>query len=158
MSAYSIYIASVHRNLPVEDLKNMFSSWGVIERVDFIEMNIPKANWVRAFIHFESIDYSNNKDDIDCLESGNIVRLLYVMKDYNNYWMNIYKNYAPVQKTTLNIHQLANNFEILKETTESTFSEQQEKIEELNQRITQQDEIIIRLQQELLYMRSSFKM
>jgi len=66
-----------------------------------------------------------------------------------------YKNYAPVQKTTLNIHQLANNFDILKETTEFTFSEQQGKIEELNQRVAQQDEIINSLKEELSLLRSS---
>ena len=176
MSTYSIYIPSIHRDFPQEELEGIFGFWGVIDRIDYVEMNEPKANWIRAFIHFQHINTENIivMGNVKYLEEGNKItrgyymknpnyfhsipfdRIKHKMKEYNEYCMDIYKNYAPVQKTTLNIHQLANNFDILKETTEFTFSEQQTKIEELNQRVAQQDDIINRLKEELSSMRSSF--
>jgi len=165
--SYFSYIVKNHK-------EGIFGFWGVIDRIDYVEMNEPKANWIRAFVHFQHINTENiiAMGNVKYLEEGNKItrgyymknpnyfhsspfdRIKYKMKEYNEYCMDIYKNYAPVQKTTLNIHQLANNFDILKETTEFTFSEQQGKIEELNQRVAQQDDIINRLKEELSSMRS----
>jgi predicted DNA binding protein len=63
--------------------------------------------------------------------------------------MNIYKNHCPVPKTTLNIHQLATNLDILKETTEKSLeeanqkiAEQEDKIQDLRQQLYEQDRIV----------------
>jgi hypothetical protein len=152
---FSIYIPSLHRDFPLEELNNIFNHWGVIERIDFVEMNIPNPTWIRAFVHFESVysDMDNIKEVLDSLSPSTPFKILYYLKNqfdqYNQYCMYVLKNNAPVKKTTLNIHQIANNVAILKDTVEKnllearqTIQEQEEKIADLRQQLYEQDRIV----------------
>ena len=152
----SVFIPSVRRELQEKDFAEMFCDWGIIDRVDFVEMTPPKSNWVKAFVHFERIYESDNMVfTVQYLENNNAnVVYDYTMggldgTNIDNYSMNIYKNYCPVPKTTLNIHQLATNLDILKETTEKSLMEanqkileQEEKIRDLRQQLYENDRIV----------------
>lgn len=153
---YSVFIPSVRRELQEKDFAEMFCDWGIIDRVDFVEMTPSKAKWVKAFVHFERIyECDNMVCTIQYLENANACYIYdYTMggldgTNIDNYSMNVYKNHCPVAKTTLNIHQLATNLDILKETTEKSLeeanqkiAEQEDKIQDLRQQLYEQDRIV----------------
>lgn len=144
---FSLYIPSVRRNMEEKDIAELFCDWGIIDRVDFVEMTPPKQNWVMAFVHFERLYESEHVKGMvyffETTENG------YIVENYTDvtneeyiYTMHIYKNHSPIPKTTLNIHQLATNLDILKETTEKSLME-------ANQKILEQEEKICDLRQQL---------
>ena len=153
---YSVFIPSVRRELQEKNFAEMFCDWGIIDRVDFVEMSPPKANWVKAFVHFERIyECENMILTVKYLEIANACYVYnYTMggldsTNIDSYSMNIYKNHCPVPKTILNIHQLATNLDILKETTEKSLeeankkiAEQEDKIQDLRQQLYEQDRIV----------------
>jgi hypothetical protein len=154
---FSVFIPSVRRNLQEKDFAEMFCDWGIIDRVDFVEMTPPKQNWVMAFVHFERLYESKNVNEmvyyLETTENGYIIeKYTDLYNDENVYSMYIYKNHSPIPKTTLNIHQLATNFDILKETTEQSLMEANQKILEqeknirvLNEKLEEQYRIICML-------------
>jgi len=153
---YSVFIPSVRRNLQEKDFAEMFCDWGIIDRVDFVEMTPPKANWVKAFVHFERIYESENMiSTIYFLENtpnGHFINNYSEYQGGETYTMYIYKNHCPIPKTNLNIHQLATNLDILKETTEQNLleanqkiAEQEENIRVLNEKLEEQYRIICSL-------------
>jgi len=151
---FSLYIPSVLRNFEEKHIAEMFCDWGVIDRVDFVEMTPPKQNWVMAFVHFERLYESKNVNEmvyyLETTENGYIIeKYTDLYNDENVYSMYIYKNHSPIPKTTLNIHQLATNFDILKETTEQSLMEanqkileQEQKIQDLRQQLYENDRIV----------------
>jgi len=154
---FSLYIPSILRNFEEKHIAEIFCDWGVIDRVDFVEMTPPKQNWVMAFVHFERLYESKNVNDIvhylETTENGYIIQNYNdLYNDSNVYSMYIYKNHSPIPKTTLNIHQLAANLDILKETTEQNLleanqkiAEQEENIRVLNEKLEEQYRIICML-------------
>lgn len=152
---FSIFIPSLHRDIPLEEIYDIFRTWGSIERIDFVEMTVHNPIWIRAFIHFERINtYCVLTTEIlESLSSSTPYKKFYYLKnqfgEINEYCMHILKNNAPVKKTTLNIHQLANNLAILRDTTEKslleakqTIQEQEAKIADLRQQLYEQDRIV----------------
>lgn len=127
----SVFIPSVHRSVDMKQLSTILEKHGVIERVDFVEMEHFKKNWRRAFVHFK--DFKT-----DAFHEGEELYYTVNISGYIcDYKMITLVNRTPIPITNLNIHQLAYQ------------------LYELQQEMVKKDEIIQELQDRLSRLESN---
>ena len=157
MTSYtSIYIPRMSTHHTVASIKNIMSSYriGPVERVDFTPIN-KKPGFgenvdeivMSAFVHFSdpllgldncynymSDSYLGNNDFWDAMSAEQPYRLQIA---HNEYWICL-KNKNPVQYTMMNIHQVVENSRHL----ETLVEEQKNKIQKLEEKINNMDQVI----------------
>jgi hypothetical protein len=157
MTSYtSIYIPRMSTLHTVASIKNIMSSYriGTVERVDFTPIN-KKPGFgenvdeivMSAFVHFSdpllgydncynymSDSYLGNNDFWDDMTCNQPYKL---QISPNEYWICL-KNKNPVQYTMMNIHQVVENSRHL----ENLVEEQKNKIQELEKKMDNMNEVI----------------
>ena len=160
MTSYtSIYIPRMSTLHTVGSIKNIMSSYriGTVERVDFTPINKQPGFGenvdeivMSAFVHFSdpilgydncynymSDSYLGNNDFWDDMTCNQPYKLQITR---NEYWICL-KNKNPVQYTMMNIHQVVENSRHL----ENLVEEQKNKIQKLEEKISNIDEVIKQL-------------
>ena len=132
---YSFYIPRIASRYTEEQVYEVFRRFyiGDVRRVDFVE--IPgETKFQSAFVHMDYvIDTHATNVIIDRVFTQN--RRYKIYPDYvnqNAYWA-LLKNNKPVTETRLNVHQIAENANLLRETVRI----QGERIERLQQTLYQ---------------------
>ena len=160
----SFYIPSVSKFLDTEALCRMFSHIGSIERVDYAEMPVQHRLWRMAFVHLDNINTGNIavNNMLENLENGGNSVINYNVlceRGYMVYYkMNVFKNKNPVKNTILNIHQIANNLELLEKTTIDNNLILAEKLDEANSIVEHNRTIIEEQQTRLNILENQMKM
>ena len=158
MNSYtSIYIPRMSTSHTVASIKNIMSSYriGTVERVDFTPIN-KKPGFgenvdqvvMSAFVHFSDpllgLDNCYNYMSDSTLGNNDFWDAISAEKPYklqiarNEYWICL-KNKNPVQYTMMNIHQVVENSRHLEKLVE----EQNNKIQKLEQKMDNMNEVII---------------
>ena len=107
---YSVFIPSIHRDIDDKSMQEILKHFGDISRVDWVEMIPYKNEFRRAYVHFKWC----NKEDIKGNGCYDIIR----KSDgaHKTYFFTILEAKNPIENTTLNIHQVANNLLLLEKT------------------------------------------
>lgn len=152
MNSYSIYVPRVKTFDHDENFfKNYFAWFGCVSRVDFVALDdaySSNGRFRKAFVHFESVfaGYGIVNQVLTVLENGESYRVSLYGGDY----MILLKNKVPVAATTLNIHQLAENYRLLEEKSrgmEEKMKALEEKSKGLEETVARQEDMLDRTQQ-----------
>jgi len=114
--SYSFYIPRVASRYNEDTVKAVFQSQcmiGSVNRVDFVPIE-GNTKFQTAFVHMSSINSSDITDKIitKVFCDGESIRIYPDVINTNVYWI-LLANKNPVSETKLNIHQLAENANIL---------------------------------------------
>jgi hypothetical protein len=161
MNSISIYIPRVSVDCDEAFFRQFFHMicFGCVDRVDFVALDYDytsNGRFRKAFVHFNLVYNTQIADDIvTTLSKGEPYRLY---PRAGEHWL-LLKNKVPVLATTMNIHQLAENYRLLEEKTrglEKKTSDLEEKVRDLEEKskrldetVAKQDDILDRAQQNI---------
>lgn len=113
--SYSFYVPRVHSSVNEQTVKTVIEQHyriGTVTRVDFVPID-GTTHFNKAFIHMGEINQgSQYTNDIMTRVFNNNESVRINLMDGSSYWI-LLANKNPVAETTLNIHQLAENANIL---------------------------------------------
>lgn len=125
MIAKSFFIPSISYDMTKEHVRQFFSEYGTVCRVDFVSHNNDKGLVRRAFVHF--VEYDEQTEFQTTMNTYGYVDVnihawlqhMYPSLFENNYngngFVRVLINKNPIPQTTLNIDQIAFNTEFIGE-------------------------------------------
>lgn len=133
----SFFIPRIPFYLTKEMMRQWFSQFGQVCRVDFVSFNNDNGVGRRAYVHYNYY-YENTEFNKSFVNNGHVD----ISIDPTT-TLRILENKRPIPQTTLNLDQVANNTIFIGDQVK----DQTAKIEALESRITQLENIILSLTQ-----------
>ena len=99
----SLFIPRISFSVSKEDLRQYFTKYGLVCRVDFVQFNSDTGVGRRAYIHYQWYNFQSDME-LSIVSNGQ-----YEIQDEKLGSLKIFKNKSPVPFTSLNLDQVAYN-------------------------------------------------